>query len=165
VTTEFRQDVTNSGSGVRAKSVGREAADIRRIEAGIPWSGREITEEYLPAETNQMARAVANQKGCYLGQEIVERMRARGALARKLSGIRCEGDAVPPGGAQVLDNAGKTVGTVTSACRSLALDRPVALAYLKTAATSPGAAVQVAWEGGIQPATVTELPFVGLAFA
>ncbi|MCH7807878.1 MAG: folate-binding protein YgfZ [Planctomycetes bacterium] len=67
-----------------ATPAGYEAVQIHRIESGIPWSGHEITDEVLPAETGQLERAVAFDKGCYLGQEVVERMRSRGAVARRL---------------------------------------------------------------------------------
>lgn len=155
----FRAEIT-SRRPMGAIAVSEEAVQAHRIEAGLPWPLAEITHEYLPAETSQLGRAVSFNKGCYLGQEIVERMRARGALARKLSGLKLE-EAVPPAGAQVLDNAGRTVGTVTSACQSIALGCPVAIGYLKTAAAIPGTGVQVAWDGGISAATVAELPFVG----
>ena len=66
------------------RAVGRDATDMHRIEAGIPWAPNEINGEVLPAETGQLERAVSYQKGCYLGQEVVERMRSRGVVARKL---------------------------------------------------------------------------------
>jgi aminomethyltransferase len=85
-------------------------ARIVRIENGRPRYGEEITETSLPQETQQM-HAVSFTKGCYLGQEIVERIRARGHVNRKLE--RFEGD--PPAGAEVVSSVvspatGKTVG-------------------------------------------------------
>jgi len=145
----------------RAVPVGDDAVQIRRIEAGIPWPGREITSEYLPAETHQLDRAVSYQKGCYLGQEVVERMRSRQVVARQLVGLRLEKGTEARRhegtreGASVLDSDGKPVGTVTSTCHSFALNTPVALAYLKTALALPGTAVTVS---GL-PATTVELPF------
>jgi folate-binding protein YgfZ len=152
----FRQRLMAGG---QIAAVCAEAMEIHRIEAGIPWPGREITDEYLPAETGQLGRAVSFQKGCYLGQEVVERMRSRGVVARLLRGLLVEDDAVPPQGASVADAPGKAVGTVTSSCRSTALKRPIAMAYLKTAAAALSQQVRLSWEGGSATATVVELPF------
>jgi len=89
----------------KAVPVGDEAVQVRRIEAGIPWPGHEITEEYLPAETRQLDRAVNFQKGCYLGQEVVERMRSRHVVARQLVGLRIEAPAVPPLKSQIFNSS------------------------------------------------------------
>lgn len=160
--------------------VGFDAVQVCRIEAGIPWPGHEIIDEYLPAETGQLRRAVSFQKGCYLGQEVVERMRSRGVVARLLRGLLIEGDSVSdnsnlksdisnlksadsgvilPPGSSVADASGKALGTVTSTCRSLALNKPIAMAYLKTAGAAPNQQVNLIWEGGSAKASVIELPF------
>lgn len=145
-----------------ATPVNDEAVQVRRIEAGIPWPGAEITEEALPAETRQLERAVSFQKGCYLGQEIVERMRARKVAARLLSGLRVEGDAVPPQGAEILAQDA-VVGKVTSACRSIFLGQVIALGYVKAGAAPAGAALTLRWDGHSTNATITGLPFVSVA--
>jgi len=145
----------------RAFPVGDDAVQVHRVEAGIPWPGHEITDEYLPAETRQLARAVNYQKGCYLGQEVVERMRSRAVVARQLVGLRL--DALLPSQGegrgeeqpQVLDPGGKPIGQVTSTCHSPMLGCPIALAYVKTAHSSTGSRLTVS---GI-PATVVDLPF------
>lgn len=71
-----------------ARPAGWRVLDVLRIEAGIPWLGRDLDEHVLPAETGQVERAVSYQKGCYLGQEIIERMRAHGVLAKRLVRLR-----------------------------------------------------------------------------
>ncbi len=147
----------------KAIPAGSAAVQIHRIEAGIPWPGREISDEYLPAETGQLGRAVSFNKGCYLGQEIVERMRSRGVVARKLCGLRISGDAVPSAGTSVSDESGKGIGAITSFCQSIALDQSIALAYLKSAAANPGAAIQLDCNGATVRAEVAALPFVGSA--
>lgn len=68
--------------------IGFAALDVARIEAGIPWLGRDLDEKVLPPETNQIDRGVSYKKGCYVGQEVVERMRAHGVLARRLVKVR-----------------------------------------------------------------------------
>jgi folate-binding protein YgfZ len=164
---------THVDSG-KAVPVGDEAVQVRRIEAGIPWPGHEITDEYLPAETRQLDRAVNFQKGCYLGQEVVERMRSRHVVARQLVGLRMEGSTWPtsePGAqatgpsipdlkSQILDPDGKPTGQVTSACHSPTLGCPIALAYVRTAHSTPGTQLTLAGDGPTRiPAVVTDLPF------
>lgn len=144
-----------------ALPVGDDVVQVRRIESGLPWPGSEITSEVLPAETGQFSRAVSYQKGCYLGQEVVERMRSRGALARKLTGLLPEGTEPPNPGAEVLGSDKKSIGLVTSACLSIALDRPIALAYVKTSAASTGEGVSIKTESGTVAAEIRALPFVG----
>jgi len=110
--------------------VGFDALNTRRIECGIPWPLSEITNEVLPAETSQFDRAVNIHKGCYLGQEVVERMRSRGSLARKLVLIRLDGDHVPERGQDVMHDD-KPVGRLTSTCYSSTHGRFLALAYVR----------------------------------
>lgn len=140
---------------------GDEALDIRRIERGIPRFHRECAGEHLPAETRQFARAVSFQKGCYLGQEVVERMRSRGVVARLLSGLVIEGESVPCVGAAVCGADGAAVGTVTSACRSIELGKSLCLAYLKKGAAAAGAPLRVGDGDAAVDAQVTNWPPVG----
>lgn len=139
---------------------GDEAVQMHRIEAGIPWPGNEITDEYLPAETGLLGKAVSFNKGCYLGQEVVERMRARGVVARKLVGLLVEGRAVPDSGSAIEDANGRPIGTLTSACHSIGTDRVIGLGYVKTAAAAAGSAVRLVWEEGRAEGMIAELPFL-----
>lgn len=139
----------------RAIPVGDDAVQVHRIEAGIPWPGHEITDEYLPAETRQLERAVSFQKGCYLGQEVVERMRSRHVVARQLVGLRLDGPPIPALKSEVSDTEGKPMGHVTSSCHSQLLNCPIALAYVKTASSSTGSRLTVSGAS----ATVVDLPF------
>ncbi len=157
----FWLEATGNASRARAIPVGDDAIQVRRIEAGLPWSGREITSESLPAETGQLERAVSFQKGCYLGQEVVERMRSRKVVARLLRGLLVEGNAIPLSGAEILDAENKGIGQVTSACRSFALGRVVALGYVKTASAAPGTEVTIVSSGATMQAVTADLPFVG----
>lgn len=159
------QALSSTDGGGAATPIGDAVVEIARIEAGLPCPLHEITEEVLPAETGQFDRAVSFNKGCYLGQEVVERMRSRGVVARKLSGIRLDGDNVPPPGANVQDSNGAAIGVITSACRSLALGVPVGLAYLKTGYRDSGSEVRVSWiEAGTEQESrgvVAGLPLAG----
>lgn len=156
----FWQDLLDESNARRAVPVGDDAVQIRRIEAGLPWSRQDITDEYLPAETGQFDRGVSFRKGCYLGQEVVERMRSRGALARRLVGLTLEGDDVPTPPVPLTDDAGRTVGTLTSACRSLTVGSVIALGYVKTDAASTGASLRALYGDREINAVVTDLPFV-----
>lgn len=112
-----------------------EEARIVRIENGIPRYGEEISERYLVQETGVLD-AVHTNKGCYLGQEIVERVRSRGQVHRVLRPVRIEATDPPAPGAK-LSLAGKDVAEIASAVYSPALGRVAALAYVRTEAAQP----------------------------
>jgi folate-binding protein YgfZ len=115
-----------------------DAAEARvvRIENGRPRYGEEITERYLAQETGQM-RGVHLNKGCYLGQEIVERVRSRGQVHRVLRRLEIDTPASPPAGTK-LSSAGKDAAEIASSAFSPALGKTVALAYVRTAFAEPG---------------------------
>lgn len=71
-------------------------AEILRIEAGIPASVDDIDEEVIPPETGQIERGISHHKGCYLGQEVIERMRSHKILARKLVGVKFDAPSTRP---------------------------------------------------------------------
>lgn len=142
--------------------VDHSVIETLRIEAGIPASVEDIDEEVLPPETGQLERGINSQKGCYLGQEVLERMRSRGAIARRLIGIRFEGDAPVPPGSKLIAND-KPVGRVMSGCISPALDAPLSLAYLKTASAETGTPVIADTTDGPRRGTTTPLPTRPLA--
>src|SRR5208283_4487199 len=116
-----------------ARRIGTTALNLFRISRGIPQFGVDIRERDLPQETGQ-ARALNFTKGCYLGQEIVERIRSRGAVHRQFSAFAVEG-GLPEPGAKILAGGKdeKEVGEITSsAILPLAGgDRAVALGYLR----------------------------------
>jgi folate-binding protein YgfZ len=151
----------SSELGKRAlRPVGWAAFNATRIEAGRPIFGIDFDDTVLPAETGQFNRGVSVTKGCYLGQEIVARMYARGQVARQLVGLRLESDAVPMAGTKITDDAGNEVGGVTSSTLSPILSNvAIALAYLKKPLFAGGTVVKVPAEGGMHAATVVELPF------
>jgi aminomethyltransferase len=100
-----------------------------RIENGKPRYGDDIRETTLPQETQQM-HAVSFNKGCYLGQEIVERIRAQGRVNKKLTRVVLDGTDVPaPGTKTTIDGA---EAEVTSAVLSPISHQIVALAYVRT---------------------------------
>jgi tRNA-modifying protein YgfZ len=106
-----------------------EDARLVRIENGKPRYGEDIRDTSLPQETQQM-HAISFSKGCYLGQEIVERIRAQGRVNRKLMRVVLEGSEVPAAGAKTTVDGAEA--EVTSAALSPSTQKVVALAYLKT---------------------------------
>ena len=95
-----------------ATPVGSEAMEAFRIAEGIPLYGIDMVEKDLPQETSQL-RALHFSKGCYLGQEIVERIRSRGNVHRHLRGLELEGPVPDPG--VELTIGGAQAGHITSA--------------------------------------------------
>lgn len=137
-----------------ALSVGMDALEMFRVAAGIPRFGLDIKENNLPQETGQM-QALNFNKGCYIGQEIVERIRARGNVHRTLAGLVVDG-APPSLGSKVMFT-GKEAGEITSALRvpSGAGERTLGLGIIRREAAKPGTEVQI----GEAQAVVAELPF------
>jgi len=137
-----------------ATPIGSEALELHRIAAGIPLNGVDIRERDLPQETEQ-ARALNFNKGCYVGQEIVERIRSRGAVHRKFSGFMIAGDATITTGAKIVAGE-KEVGEITSVAtlHSSESAKTIALGYIRREVGAPGRAVTI----GSFPATVVAVP-------
>jgi folate-binding protein YgfZ len=137
-----------------AKPVGTAALELVRIVAGIPRYGIDIRERDLPQETEQ-ERALNFSKGCYVGQEIVERIRSRGQVRRKFTGFEIDGQ-MPAAGSKI-QLEGKDVGEITSAA-SLPVangERRLALGYIRREVATTGKRVET--DGSA--ATVAKLPF------
>ena len=113
-----------------------ESIRVVRLEHGKPRYGEDISDTTLPQETQQM-HALHFSKGCYIGQEIVERIRSRGHVNRLLTGLRIEGSAAPASGTKLTVD-GSEVGDITSAVYSPALGKVVALGFLRAQHAAPG---------------------------
>jgi folate-binding protein YgfZ len=137
-----------------AAAVGSEALELNRIVSGVPRYGVDIRERDLPQETEQ-AHALNFSKGCYVGQEIVERIRSRGAVHRKFTGFIAEGVVPIAAGTKIVAGE-KEVGEITSvASLQLAgMEKTVALGYIRREAGVPGREVKI----GSAAATVVQLP-------
>jgi folate-binding protein YgfZ len=125
-----------------------------RVLLGMPRYGVDIGDRDLPQETGQ-ERALNFRKGCYVGQEIVERIHSRGKVHRSLAGLIIEGSAPHPGAA--VQSQGKQIGEVRSVA-TLPVNgssRTFALASLRREALPAGAPLQV----GESSATLSDLPF------
>jgi folate-binding protein YgfZ len=141
-----------------AVPVDRETLDVLRIEDGRPWYGPDVTEENLLHETGMVREYHSPTKGCYVGQEVIARLDARGGnVSRALRGLRLSAPA-EAGGAVLSE--GKEVGRITTAGVSPRLG-PIAMGYLHRTRFEPGTRVEVGGTG----ATVVGLPFQAAARA
>jgi tRNA-modifying protein YgfZ len=138
--------------GAGAVPVSAEAAELVRIEAGIPRFGAEMGSETMPAEAGIVDDAVSFTKGCYIGQETVARLHYKGKPNRHLRGLRLSAPAAAGAAVRLGE---KEVGRLGSAAVSPAFG-PIGLAVLRREA-EPGAEVAVGEDG--VTAQVSDLPF------
>ena len=110
-----------------------DAAEVMRIEQGIPRWGRELTNEIIPIEANLEQRAIDYQKGCYIGQEVISRIKMSGQTNKRLCGLISLDDfPLQPDTKLAAPSAPKKeVGWITSATRSKQLGKEIALGYVK----------------------------------
>jgi tRNA-modifying protein YgfZ len=118
-----------------------EAAEVEtfRIERGIPEWGHELSEDVIPNEAGLDLRAVSYTKGCYVGQEVISRLKSLGHVNRKLCGVQLVDGSVLTSGDKLLNDSGQQTGVVTSAAQSAQLGAWIGLAYVKRNFDQPGA--------------------------
>ena len=138
-----------------AQPVSDETFEVLRIEAGIARYGRDMDETTIVTETN-LDDAVSYTKGCYVGQEIIVRIKHRGHVAKKITGLRFETDHPIEPGTLIKSDDGTEIGKVTSTAVSPKLGNTIGLGYLRYEYLEAGTNVLA---DGIA-ATVSELPFV-----
>ncbi|MCA1613475.1 MAG: aminomethyltransferase family protein [Acidobacteria bacterium] len=141
-----------------ARPAGRDALELLRVEAGVPRHGIDVTDANVVLEAG-LDDSVSYTKGCYVGQEIIARIHWRGHVAKRLAGLRLEGEAAPGAKIKTADGA-REIGRVTSAVLSPRLGRRIALGLLKYDFLQPGTELIVAGEAGETRARVAPLPFV-----
>ena len=140
--------------------------DLLRVEAGRPMFPVDMNQETIPLEAGIEDRAISMSKGCYVGQEVIIRVlhRGQGRIGRRLVGLSFEphDDPPSPGAALGTREDGDTVGAITSAVRSPALDRPIALGYVKRKWTEPDTQLVVTDGERRLSCVVTTRPFLPL---
>jgi tRNA-modifying protein YgfZ len=135
-----------------AVAVSAEAAEILRIEAGVPRFGAEMGNETMPAEAGIVDEAVSFTKGCYIGQETVARLHYKGKPNRHLRGLRLSAPAAPGAALRLGEKeVGRLGGSAVSPAHG-----PIGLAILRREA-EPGAELAVGEDG--VTARVVDLPF------
>jgi folate-binding protein YgfZ len=141
-------------------------AEIFRIEQGVPRWGRELTSDILPPEAGLDQTAIDYDKGCYVGQEVISRMRMSGQRSKKLTGMISLDDYTLEPGMQLLPTGGdgKSVGWITSATRSRRVGRDIALGYVKRPFFPTGFKLEARQPDHLATRNVrvelTDLPFV-----
>ena len=133
-------DVTAGADGLTV--VSKEVEEILRIEAGIARYGVDMDESNVVTETN-LDDAVSYTKGCYLGQEIIIRIKHRGHVAKKLTGLRFETDQAIGPGAVIKSTDDKEIGRVTSATFSPQFGTTVGLGYVRYEYLTPGTPIRI----------------------
>jgi folate-binding protein YgfZ len=132
--------------------------EVFRIEQGIPRWGRELTGDIIPVEANLEHRCIDYEKGCYIGQETISRMKMSGQRNKQLCGLVSVKNVPLAPGMRLTGPEGKEIGWITSATRSG--EREIALAYVKRGFTSVGTTLEATSAAHpAVPAQVVDLPF------
>ena len=143
------------------RAVGWRALETARIEAGLPRFGAEMDETNLPPEAGLAGRAISYTKGCYIGQEIIARLRTYGQVAKALRGLRFADGAGPlPKKGDKLFAGDKEAGYVSSAIFSPTLNARIGLGYVRREHNLIGTVLTARTGAGEMAVTVTETPFV-----
>jgi folate-binding protein YgfZ len=137
---------------------GDTCAENLRIERGIPRWGRELTNDIIPVEANLESSSIDYEKGCYIGQEVISRMKMSGQTNKRLCGLVSLSGAPIAADMRLTSESdtGKDAGWITSATNSERLGREIALAYVKRGFNETGTHLLA----GEVPVQVTSLPFL-----
>ena len=162
---------------IGGRACGWQAFETARTEAGIPRFGVDMDETNLPLECGIESRAVVYNKGCYIGQEVINRIHSFGHVNRELRGLRLAENlkSLPQRGDKLFRD-GKEIGYVTSAVKSPVLNALVApklqseggniaLGYVRREANQIGNELILQTAAGESPAKIVELPFVHAALS
>jgi folate-binding protein YgfZ len=125
--------------------MGYTALSALRLVQGVPWFGYDFGEKQIPHETGLQDSHISYTKGCYTGQEIVERVRSRGQVNRQRVELVFSGDAVPQAGT-TLTLGGKEVGYVTRAARIPEPPGVLGMGYVRKEGSAVGRKLE--WAGG-----------------
>jgi len=133
--------------------MGYEALSAQRLAQGVPWFGYDFGEKQIPHEAGLEASHISYTKGCYTGQEIVERVRSRGQVNRRRVDLIFDGARAPKAG-ETLTVDGKEVGSVTRAAIPSFLSHAIGMGYVRKDHNARGS--QLKWSGGT--AVVSKFP-------
>ena len=149
-----------AANSVGGRACGWTALEMARLEAGIPRFGVDMDETNIPLECAIEDRAVSYTKGCYIGQEVINRIHSIGHVNRELRGLRLADDlkTLPARGDKLFKD-GKEVGYITSALASPALKAIIALGYVRRETNQVGSELMLKTTSGEKRAIVMKLPF------
>jgi folate-binding protein YgfZ len=150
-----------AAKAVGGRVCGWRALETARIEAGIPRFGAEMDEMNLAPEAGIESRAISYTKGCYIGQEVIARIRTYGQVAKALRGLRFANDAqkLPRKGDKLIAGE-KEAGYVCSAVRSPTLNANIGMGYVRREHNQIGKELAVKGPDGETNAVIVEMPFV-----
>ena len=139
------------------------AADVMRIEQGLPRWGHELTDEIIPIEANLEQRTIDYQKGCYIGQEVISRIKMSGQTNKRLCGLISLNDMPLQSKMKLIapSASGKEAGWITSATRSSRLEKEIALGYVKRGFNNPATNLEAV---SVDPAETIPVEVVSLPF-
>jgi len=157
---ELVEKLVSTAKAAKGCLCGWQALEMARIEAGIPRFGVDMDANTFPQECGIESQTVSYTKGCYIGQEVLNRIHTQGHVNRELRGLRLADDlsALPVKGDKLLRGS-KDVGMITSALASPALKANFALGYVRREANQIGAELLLRSSAGESTAKIIELPF------
>lgn len=139
--------------GISPQFIGFDTYEILRVEAGIPTYGVDMDEKTIPIEAG-LWDALNFEKGCYIGQEVIARIKWRGHVNRHLVGFELDGEIKPRSGDKIYKD-GKEIGYVTSSVFSHRINKYIALGYIRREYKEHGNQVSISTsEGAISTAVV-----------
>jgi folate-binding protein YgfZ len=124
------------------RPMGYEALSALRLEQGIPWFSYDFGEKQIPHEAGLQDSHISYTKGCYTGQEIVERVRSRGQVNRVRVLLKFSGVEAPASGSSLLAD-GKEIGHVTRVAYSPALQAPIGMGYVRRENSAIGSEIEL----------------------
>ncbi len=152
------ESLWRSLSSAGAKPAGLAALESLTMEAGVPLFGKDMTSAVNPMQAGLEEKAIDFEKGCYIGQEVIAKIKYLGQVNRGLVGLRINGEIAPEPGADVYFDT-KNIGAITRSAFCPTLEGILAFSYLPRAQMEPGTAVRVDCKGADAQATVESLPF------
>ncbi len=138
--------------------VGKTAREVLRIEAGIPIFGKDMDQKNILPETGLEHSCVSYNKGCYIGQEVIARIKTYGAPNFALMGLIIEGSDLPPYNG-TLRLGDKKIGTIKSSVRSVSLGKIISLAYIQKDHRSPDIDLEATIDNSSVKVKTCLLPF------
>lgn len=146
------------GQEFNAKPAGLDAFETLRIEAGIPMFGVDMNENTIPIEAG-LWKALSFDKGCYVGQEVIARIKWRGHVNWLLTGLKIDGDDIPKKDSRIISSE-REIGYITSSAFSPKLNKIIALGYIRREFNNSGTQVTIKTElNTTVSAEVSDIPF------
>ena len=139
---KFLQKILDTDKEISPAKIGEQAREVLRIEAGIPVFGKDMDSKNILPETGLEHSCVSYNKGCYIGQEVIARIKTYGAPNFALMGLAFQGPISPPMNGTVFLND-KKIGVVKSSIRSTFLGKVIAMAYIHKDYRSPDVEMEV----------------------